>query len=91
MALVSTTADALLTTSQRNHLGPSLPPPSRDVSARPHAPASLGGAGGGPSPEQSGAVGATAVAPRPDPQQEIATLQVVGAGDRRDGIKCGIS
>lgn len=29
VALVSTPVDALLTTSQRNHFGPSLPPPSR--------------------------------------------------------------
>ncbi|GIL81416.1 hypothetical protein Vretimale_1036 [Volvox reticuliferus] len=30
IALISTPVDALLSTLQRNHLGPSLPPPSRD-------------------------------------------------------------
>ena len=35
--LVSTPVDAMLSTHQRNHAGPVLPPPSREGGARPDA------------------------------------------------------
>lgn len=75
VALVHTAADALLSTSQRNHLGPVLPPPSREGGFRPAAV--LGQA----------AVGAGASTPSAPPAPEIATLQVCA----RCNVWCAIT
>ncbi len=78
VALVSTPADALLTTSQRNHLGPNLPPPSREVSAR------GGRAAGGPGAGQLGQpLQQPEAGQKQRPGQEIATLQVSEASSTR--------
>ncbi|GAX86112.1 hypothetical protein CEUSTIGMA_g13524.t1 [Chlamydomonas eustigma] len=66
---VSTPTDALLTTSQRNHLGPSIPPPSRE------APAAAAAAAAASSLAASSAAGKAEVQ-RGRSGQEIATLQV---------------
>eukprot|EP00967_Tisochrysis_lutea_P028486 scaffold33191_cov21-Tisochrysis_lutea.AAC.1 len=65
VALVPSPADALLSTSQRNHVGPVLPPPSREVSAaKLHAANAVSMSG------SSGSNDASASKP------EITTLQV---------------
>ncbi|KAF5839235.1 hypothetical protein DUNSADRAFT_1269 [Dunaliella salina] len=65
VALVPSPADALLSTTQRNHVGPVLPPPSREVSAaKLHAP------NGAPIGSSSGSNDVSASKP------EITTLQV---------------
>jgi len=70
VALVSTPTDALLTTSQRNHKGPNLPPPSRDMSVRPPAGSA------GPDVAAAGTGPLSQLPQQRSAQQEIATLQV---------------
>mmetsp|Transcript_27606 Transcript_27606/g.60406 ORF Transcript_27606/g.60406 Transcript_27606/m.60406 type:complete len:406 (-) Transcript_27606:721-1938(-) len=80
VALVSTPVDALLTTSQRNHVGPVLPPPSREGGVR----SSIGPAAAAlppPAAATSRAASLNGATPLPavpaqPPQQQIATLQV---------------
>lgn len=86
VSIVQTPANALLTTSQRNHKGPVLPPPSREarplgpplrsqsLGREPLAPVAAGAAGvGAPLPARLSA-GMSGSAPQP----AIATLQVRG-------------
>ncbi|KAJ9527692.1 hypothetical protein QJQ45_025966 [Haematococcus lacustris] len=64
VAVVNTAADALLTTSQRKHCGPVLPPPSRDGATRPPLPltdlegAAVAGVAAPAAPPGSGPAGA---------------------------------
>ena len=80
VALVSTPTDALLTTSQRNHMGPNLPPPSRDMPTRPP----IGSVG--PEAAASSVAAGQPAQQRPSPQQEIATLQVKSEDGRQTFI-----
>ena len=74
VAVVSTTADALLTNSQRIHVGPNLPPPSRNVSLL--RGVGQPGEGAASSQQQARLAGG----------QEIATLQVKSEDGRQTFI-----
>jgi hypothetical protein len=79
VALVSTPADALLNTMQRNHAGPSLPPgPLRAPSRSLDGGAGLGGSGSVATAPSSSNLTSAALPPAPAP--EITTLQVRQAG-----------
>lgn len=73
VALVSTPADALLTTMQRNHIGPMLP-----VAPAAGAGTAGGGAasGGSSAPTPASVLGGTPLPPTSSTTPEIATLQV---------------